>query len=116
MVALSNIAGHLELAPLPESIVLPLLSGLLEWAVSPAAAAQDPFYTVGPSSNISPQRLAIESLCKLCIQVIRLYRLRIFIYIPHSGVCPELPWCVWGGGGDNRKDMGKVKGEKGYHG
>ena len=69
MVALSNIAGHLELAPLPESIVLPLLSGLLEWAVSPAAAAQDPFYTVGPASNISPQRLAIESLCKLCIQV-----------------------------------------------
>jgi AT-rich interactive domain-containing protein 1 len=69
MVALSNIAGHLELGPLPESIVLPLLSGLLEWAVSPAAAAQDPFYTVGPASNISPQRLAIESLCKLCIQV-----------------------------------------------
>lgn len=68
MVALSNIAGHLELGPLPESIVLPLLSGLLEWAVSPAAAAQDPFYTVGPASNISPQRLAIESLCKLCIQ------------------------------------------------
>jgi AT-rich interactive domain-containing protein 1 len=69
MVALSNISGHLELGPLPESIVLPLLSGLLEWAVSPAAAAQDPFYTVGPASNISPQRLAIESLCKLCIQV-----------------------------------------------
>jgi len=68
MVALSNICGHLELGPLPESIVLPLLSGLLEWAVSPAAAAQDPFYTVGPASNISPQRLAIESLCKLCIQ------------------------------------------------
>ncbi len=71
MVALSNISGHLELGPLPESIVLPLLSGLLEWAVSPAAAAQDPFYTVGPASNISPQRLAIESLCKLCIQVIQ---------------------------------------------
>ena len=42
MVAQSNIAGHLELAPLPESIVLPLLSGLLEWAVSPAAARLSP--------------------------------------------------------------------------
>jgi len=36
--------------------------------VSPSAAAQDPFCNVGPSSPISPQRLAIESLCKLCVQ------------------------------------------------
>jgi len=67
MVALSNVAGHMDLSPHPEHIVLPLLSGLLEWAVSPAAAAQDAFQTVGQHSNISPQRLAIETLCKLCI-------------------------------------------------
>jgi len=68
MVALSNVAGHMDLSPHPEHIVLPLLAGLLEWAVSPAAAAQDAFNTVGIHSNISPQRLAIETLCKLCIQ------------------------------------------------
>jgi len=67
MVALSNVAGHIDLSPHPEHIVLPILSGLLEWAVSPAATAQDPFNTVGQQSNISPQRLAIETLCKLCI-------------------------------------------------
>lgn len=98
MVALANISGHTDLTDQPESLVRPLLSGLLEWAVSPAAAAQviilssyffqieisknlliaiiltfcsdqDPFTTVGPNSPISPQRLAIESLCKLCVQV-----------------------------------------------
>jgi len=68
MVALANIAGHTDLTNQPESLVRPLLSGLLEWAVSPSAAAQDPFTTVGPNSPISPQRLAIESLCKLCVQ------------------------------------------------
>ena len=69
MVALSNVSGHMDLSPHPENVVLPLLSGLLEWAVSPASVAQDPFPTVGLMSNISPQRLAIETLCKLCIQV-----------------------------------------------
>jgi len=68
MVAIANIAGHTELAHQPESLVRPLLAGLLEWAVSPAAAAQDSFPNVGPHSPISPQRLAIESLCKLCVQ------------------------------------------------
>jgi len=68
MVALSNVSGHMDLSPHPENVVLPLLSGLLEWAVSPASVAQDPFPTVGLMSNISPQRLAIETLCKLCIQ------------------------------------------------
>ena len=69
MVALANIAGHTELGHQPESLVRPLMSGLLEWAVSPAAAAQDSFPHVGPHSPISPQRLAIEALCKLCVQV-----------------------------------------------
>ena len=70
MVAIANIAGHTELGHQPESLVRPILSGLLEWSVSPSAAAQDSFPNVGPHSPISPQRLAIESLCKLCVQVI----------------------------------------------
>ena len=40
MVALANIAGHTDLTNQPESLVRPILSGLLEWAVSPSAAAQ----------------------------------------------------------------------------
>ena len=69
MVAIANIAGHTDFGGQPESLVRPILSGLLEWSVSPAAAAQDSFPNVGPHSPISPQRLAIESLCKLCVQV-----------------------------------------------
>ena len=69
MVAIANISGHMDLTGQPECLVRPLLSGLLEWAVSPSATAQDPFPNVGPNSPISPQRLAIESLCKLCVQV-----------------------------------------------
>jgi len=68
MVALTNVCGHCDLGQFPEELVKPLLSGLLEWAVSPAAVAQDPFPNVGPASPVSPQRLAIEALCKLCIQ------------------------------------------------
>lgn len=68
MVAIANISGHMDLTGQPECLVRPLLSGLLEWAVSPSATAQDPFPNVGPNSPISPQRLAIESLCKLCVQ------------------------------------------------
>ena len=80
MVAVANIAGHTELGDQPESLVRPLLSGLLEWAVSPAAQAQDSFPHVGPHSPISPQRLAIESLCKLCVQVPRLNILEVNCY------------------------------------
>lgn len=68
MVALTNIAGHCEFSEFPEELVRPLLSGLLEWAVSPSAVAQDPFPNVGPASPVSPQRLAMEALCKFCIQ------------------------------------------------
>eukprot|EP00096_Caligus_rogercresseyi_P001290 TRINITY_DN1204_c2_g1_i1.p1 TRINITY_DN1204_c2_g1~~TRINITY_DN1204_c2_g1_i1.p1 ORF type:complete len:1779 (+),score=632.85 TRINITY_DN1204_c2_g1_i1:577-5913(+) len=68
MVALANIAGALELRHFDEGIVRPLLEGLLEWAVSSSAYAQDPFPNVGPHSPISPQRLAIETLCKLSLQ------------------------------------------------
>ena len=67
MVALSNISGSLELKDYDEDISRPIFNGLLEWAVSTAAYAQDPFPNVGPNSPISPQGLAIETLCKLCL-------------------------------------------------
>jgi len=67
MVCLANISGALDLTPFEEDICRPILNGLLEWAVSSSAYAQDPFPNVGPNSPISPQRLAIETLCKLCL-------------------------------------------------
>ncbi|XP_026475128.1 trithorax group protein osa isoform X4 [Ctenocephalides felis] len=67
LVATSNIAGHMDLGILDEEICRPVLDGLLHWAVCPSAQGQDPFPTVGPSSLLSPQRLALEALCKLCV-------------------------------------------------
>lgn len=67
LVMAANIAGHLDLSQHPEEISRPVLDGLLHWAVCPAAHGQDPFPTVGPNSSLSPQRLALEALCKLCV-------------------------------------------------
>uniref|UniRef100_A0A8C7M1S2 ARID domain-containing protein n=1 Tax=Oncorhynchus mykiss TaxID=8022 RepID=A0A8C7M1S2_ONCMY len=68
LVTLANISGQLDLSIYPESICLPLLDGLLHWAVCPSAEAQDPFPTLGPHSAMSPQRLVLETLSKLSIQ------------------------------------------------
>lgn len=68
LVTLANISGQLNLSIYPESICLPLLDGLLHWAVCPSAEAQDPFPTLGPNSTLSPQRLVLETLSKLSIQ------------------------------------------------
>lgn len=68
LVTLANISGQLDLSLYPESICLPLLDGLLHWAVCPSAEAQDPFPTLGPHSALSPQRLVLETLSKLSIQ------------------------------------------------
>ncbi|XP_063309463.1 AT-rich interactive domain-containing protein 1A [Pelobates fuscus] len=68
LVTLANISGQLDLSPYPESICLPILDGLLHWAVCPSAEAQDPFVTLGPNAMLSPQRLVLEALSKLSIQ------------------------------------------------
>nr|XP_035956785.1 AT-rich interactive domain-containing protein 1B isoform X7 [Halichoerus grypus] len=68
LVTLANISGQLDLSAYTESICLPVLDGLLHWMVCPSAEAQDPFPTVGPNSVLSPQRLVLETLCKLSIQ------------------------------------------------
>ncbi|KAM8974902.1 AT-rich interactive domain-containing protein 1A [Pelodytes ibericus] len=68
LVTLANISGQLDLSPYPESICLPILDGLLHWAVCPSAEAQDPFVTLGHNAVLSPQRLVLEALSKLSIQ------------------------------------------------
>lgn len=68
LVTLANISGQLDLSIYPESICLPLLDGLLHWAVCPSAEALDPFPTLGPHGSLSPQRLVLETLSKLSIQ------------------------------------------------
>ncbi|XP_029452574.1 AT-rich interactive domain-containing protein 1B isoform X1 [Rhinatrema bivittatum] len=68
LVTLANISGQLDLSAYTESICLPILDGLLHWVVCPSAEAQDPFPTVGLNSVLSPQRLVLETLCKLSIQ------------------------------------------------
>ncbi|KAG1947487.1 AT-rich interactive domain-containing protein 1A [Pimephales promelas] len=68
LVTLANISGQLDLSVYPESICLPLLDGLLHWAVCPSAEAIDPFPTLGLNGTLSPQRLVLETLSKLSIQ------------------------------------------------
>lgn len=67
LVILSNIAGQLDLSCYPEDISLPLLDGLLHWSVCPSAYARDALPTMPPHSVLSPQRLSLETLCKLCV-------------------------------------------------
>lgn len=67
MVAVANIAGHMQLAKYDELITRPCLDGLLHWAVCPSAHGQDPFPSCSQNALLSPQRLALEALCKLCV-------------------------------------------------
>jgi AT-rich interactive domain-containing protein 1 len=67
LVTLANISGHLNLNAFPEAICMPVLDGLLHWAVCPSASARDPLPTCGPNSVLSPHRLVLESMCKLCV-------------------------------------------------
>lgn len=67
LVSCANIAGHMNLSNYSEVIARPVLDGLLHWAVCPSAHGQDPFASIGQNSLLSPQRLALESLCKLCV-------------------------------------------------
>lgn len=66
LVAIANISGHLDLSLYDEAVSRPILDGLLHWAVCPSAQGQDPF-PLSTNPNLTPQRLALESLCKLCV-------------------------------------------------
>nr|XP_023018213.1 trithorax group protein osa isoform X3 [Leptinotarsa decemlineata] len=67
LVSISNIAGQIDVSVFEEEVARPLLDGLLHWAICPSATGQDPFASVGPTSLLSPQRLALEALCKICV-------------------------------------------------
>ncbi|XP_013166049.1 PREDICTED: trithorax group protein osa-like [Papilio xuthus] len=67
LVCCANIAGSVELAGQPEAVARPLLDGLLHWSVCPAAVAGDAPPAAAPGSPLSPRRLALEALCKLCV-------------------------------------------------
>lgn len=67
LVAIANISGYLDLSIYDEPVSRPVLDGLLHWAVCPSAHGQDPFTTLATNSLLSPQRLALEALCKLCV-------------------------------------------------
>lgn len=67
LVSCANISGHMNLSQYAEVIARPVLDGLLHWAICPSAHGQDPFVNIGQTSLLSPQRLALESLCKLCV-------------------------------------------------
>lgn len=67
LVIFANICGKLDLSAFPQEVCLPVLDGLLHWAVCPSACATDPLPTMSPNSVLSPQRLILEALCKLCI-------------------------------------------------
>lgn len=67
LVSIANIAGHMQLSKYDELITRPTLDGLLHWAICPSAHGQDPFPSCSPNASLSPQRLALEALCKLCV-------------------------------------------------
>ena len=67
LVILANVCGHLQLANFSEAVCFPLLEGLLHWLTCPSSVARDPLPTLGSTSVLSPERLVLEALCKLCI-------------------------------------------------
>ncbi|GAB6031017.1 hypothetical protein CHUAL_007836 [Chamberlinius hualienensis] len=68
LVTLANISGRLDISIFPEEVGLPILDGLLHWAVCPSAYAMDTLPSLPPQSILSPQRLSLEALCKLSVQ------------------------------------------------
>ncbi|KAK6169602.1 hypothetical protein SNE40_020618 [Patella caerulea] len=67
LVIFANISGKLKLSDFPEHICFPILDGLLHWVVCSSSCARDPMPNMPPNSVLSPQRLVLEALCKLCI-------------------------------------------------
>ncbi|XP_022082490.1 AT-rich interactive domain-containing protein 1B-like isoform X4 [Acanthaster planci] len=68
LVTLTNISGQLDLSAFVERVSLPILDGLLHWAICLSACAVDPFPTLPATSPLTPKRIAVEALSKLSIQ------------------------------------------------
>lgn len=67
LVIFANICAQLRMDLFPDEICVPALEGLIHWVVCPSSCATDPLPTVGPTSVLSPLRLVLEAMCKLCI-------------------------------------------------
>lgn len=68
LVTLSNVCGHVRLAEHEETLVWPLFDGLLHWLVCSSSYAGDPLPCGASSSGrLSPRRLALECVCRLCV-------------------------------------------------
>ena len=67
LVTLANIAGYLNLQDFPEEVTMPILDGLLHWAVCPSAYAMDSMPSMSARSDLTPQRLVLETMSKLCV-------------------------------------------------
>ena len=67
LVVLANICSHMRMSDMDSEVCLPILDGLLHWMICPSSSACDPLPSAASTSQLSPQRLVLEALCKLCI-------------------------------------------------
>ena len=64
LVSLANIALHTNLALQPSRVVMGIMTSLLYWTVSQSIVAVDTF---SHTSMLTPHKLSLEILCKLCL-------------------------------------------------
>eukprot|EP00092_Neocalanus_flemingeri_P037550 GFUD01040885.1.p1 GENE.GFUD01040885.1~~GFUD01040885.1.p1 ORF type:complete len:344 (+),score=119.71 GFUD01040885.1:540-1571(+) len=64
LVCLANIGLYTDLSLQPSGIVLDMFNSLLYWAVSLSTTAMDTFSC---NSSLTPHRMSLEILCKLCL-------------------------------------------------
>lgn len=69
LVMLANISGHLNLTRINEDIRKPLVQGLIHWLICQSSQALDPMPTAPGSHALSAQRLCLETLAKLTINI-----------------------------------------------
>ena len=67
LVVLANICSHAHMRDMDKEVCTPMLDGLLHWMVCLSSSACDPLPSSSSTSQLSPQRLVLEALCKLCI-------------------------------------------------
>lgn len=67
LVVLANICSHMRMSDMDSEVCMPILDGLLHWMICPSSSACDPLPSASSASQLSPQRLVLEALCKLCI-------------------------------------------------
>ena len=69
LVMLSNVGGHLNLTNMKKEVYSPLVNGLIHWVSCRSSEALDPMPTAPGTNALSAQRLAIEVLAKMTINL-----------------------------------------------